>query len=320
MRAMLVALLATLVASPAAANETVKMGELPAISTVGIYVAIDRGFFEEKGITVDLQRFASGGKMIAPLATGEIDVATGAPSAGLFNAIAGGMDFKIVADKGEQRPAASFCPVVIRKDLVDSGRVKTLADLKGLKISTGAKGITMDYDLAKMLEHVGLKYDDVDMVQLSYPESVKALAAKAIDGMIGPEPWGVLAEEKGAGKRMFLTEQVPSIASLQIAVVMYSGKFIKERPQVARDFMQAYVKGVRYYRERGLKDAEIAGILSKHTGVSVQTIKATIPFYIDPDARPRVKDLEAFQEWFHKMGWTKTMVPIDKAVDLSFLK
>ncbi len=320
MRPMLVALLVALVVSPAAANETVKMGELPAISTVGIYVAIDKGFFEEKGITVDLQRFASGGKMIAPLATGEIDVATGAPSAGLFNAIAGGMDFKIVADKGEQRPGASFCPVVIRKDLVDSGRVKTLADLKGLKISTGAKGITMDYDLAKMLEHVGLKYGDVEMVQLSYPESVKALASKAIDGMIGPEPWGVLAEEKGAGKRMFLTEEVPSIASLQIAVVMYSGKFIKERPKVARDFMQAYVKGVRYYRERGLKDAEIAGILSKHTGVPVQTIQATIPFYIDPDARPRVKDLEAFQEWFHTMGWAKAMVPIDKAVDLSFLK
>jgi len=32
---------------------------------------------------------------------------------------------------------------------------------------------------------------------------------------------------------------------------MYSGKFIKERPKVARDFMQAYVKGVKYFHQLG---------------------------------------------------------------------
>ncbi len=319
-RIAVVVALALALVSPATAAETVKVGDLTAISTVGIYLAIEKGFFDEQGITVDLERFASGGKMIAPLATGQLDVATGAPSAGLFNAIASGMDFKIVADKGQQRPGASFCPVVVRKDLIDSGRVKTLADLKGLKISTGAKGITMDFDLAKMLEHVGLKYDDVEMVQLGYPESVKALAGKAIDAMIGPEPWGVRAEEQKVGKRMFLTEQVPSIATFQIAVVMYSGKFIRERPKVARAFMQAYQKGVRYYLERGLKNDEIAAVVAKHTGVPVQTIKDTIPFYIDPGAKPRVKDLETFQEWFGKMGWIKKPVPIDKVVDLSFLE
>jgi NitT/TauT family transport system substrate-binding protein len=44
----------------------------------------------------------------------------------------------------------------VRKDLVDSGKVKTLKDLKGLKIANGAKGIILDYTLAKMLEHGGL--------------------------------------------------------------------------------------------------------------------------------------------------------------------
>ena len=34
-----------------------------------------------------------------------------------------------------------------------------------------------------------------------------------------------------------LSEQVPSIATFQIGVIMYAGKFIKERPKVARDFI-----------------------------------------------------------------------------------
>jgi len=316
----LAAILFLALASPALAEETVQMGDLPAISTAGIYIAIEKGFFQEKGIAVEVEQFASAGKMIAPLATGQLDVAIGSPSAGLYNAIAAGMDFKIVADKGQQRPGYSFTPVIVRKDLVDSGRVKSLKDLKGMKVAIGAKGINFDYFLAKMLEHAGLSYDAVEVTYLAYPETIKALAGKAIDAVMAPEPWGVRAEEQKVGVRLLLTEQVPAISTFQVAVIMYAGKFMKERPKVARDFLQAYVKAVRYYHARGLKDAEIAAIVSGHTKVPVETIKASIPFYIDPGARPRVGDLGTFQEWFHQMGWVKEPVPIERVVDLSFLE
>jgi NitT/TauT family transport system substrate-binding protein len=310
----------TALVSPVLAAETVHMGDLPAISNAGLYIAIEKGFFKEKGITVESEKFASGGKMIAPLATGQLDVAIGSPSAGLYNAVASGTDFKIVADKGQSRPGYSFTPLIVRKDLVESGKVKTVRDLKGLKVANGAKGINLDYFLAKMLEHAGLSYDAVEVTNLAYPDAIKALATKAIDAAIAPEPWGVRAEEQKVGTRLFLTEQTPSIATFQVAVIMYAGKFIKERPKVARDFMQAYVKGVRYYGERSLRDHEVAGIVAKHTGVPAETIRNTIPFYIDPGAKPRVQDLAAFQDFFHQMGWTKTKVPIERIVDLSFLE
>ena len=305
---------------PAAAAETVKVGDLPVISNAGMYIAIEKGFFQDKGITVDTERFASGAKMVAPLATGQLDVATGTPSAGLYNAIASGMDFKIVADKGQARPGFSFDPLIVRKDLVDSGKVKSLKDLKGMKIASGAKGINLDYLLAKMLEHGGVPFDAVDVVYLAYPDAIKALASKAVDAAIAPEPWGVRAEEEKVGVRLFLTEQVPAVSTFQIAVIMYSGKFIKERPKVARDFLHAYVQGVKYYNARGLKDPEIGAILSKHTKVPPATIGATIPFYIDPGARPRVQDLVVLQDWFHAMGWVKNKVPMERVVDLSFLE
>jgi NitT/TauT family transport system substrate-binding protein len=314
------ALVLVALAGPAHAAETVKMGDLPAISNAGLYVAMDKGYFQEKGIVVDTEKFASGGKMIAPLATGQIDVAIGSPSAGLYNSIASGVDFRIVADKGQARPGHSFSNVIVRKDLLDSGRVKTVKDLKGLKVASGAKGIVLDYFLAKMLESEGLTYDQVEMVYLAYPEAVKALATKAVDALIAPEPWGVRAEQQKVGVRTFLPEQFPAISTFQIAVIMYSGKFIKERPKVARDFLQAYAKGVRYYNDHGPKNAEIAAILAKHTQVPADVIKATIPFYIDPAIRPRVPDLATLQDFFVKMGWVKQAVPMDRVVDLSFLE
>jgi NitT/TauT family transport system substrate-binding protein len=248
-------------------------------------------------------------------------VSVGSPSAGLFNAIASGMDFKIVADKGQVRPGYNFTPLIVRKDLVDSGKVKTLKDLKGLKVANGAKGINFDFFLAKMMEHVGLTYDVLDVVYMSYPDGVKALASKAVDAAFAPEPWGARAEQEKVGTRLFLTEQVPALATFQVAVIMYSGKFMKERPKVARAFMQGYVQGLKLYNQRGgLKDPEVAAILAKHLKLPVETIQATLPVYLDPSGKPRVQDLAAFQDWFHQMGWVKEKVPMDRVVDLSFLE
>ena len=307
-------------AMPALAAEVVRMGDLPAITNAGLYIAIEKGYFQARGIVVETERFASAGKMVAPLATGQLDVAVGAPSAGLYNAIAGGMDFRVVADKGQLRPGGSFVPVIVRKDLVDSGRVKSVKDLKGLRVANGAKGIALDYLLAKMLEQGGLGFDAVEVVYLSYPDGIKALASKAVDAAIAPEPWGVQAEQQKVGVRLFLTEQTPAVATFQVGLIMYAGKFIKDRPKVARDFLQAYVQGIKYYTQRGLKDPEVAGILSKHTRVPIETIQATIPFYVDPGARPRVQDLAVLQDWFHQMGWVKEKVPMERVVDLSFLE
>ena len=101
---------------------------------------------------------------------------------------------------------------------------------------------------------------------------------------------------------------------------MYGGKFMKERPKVARDFLHAYVQGVKQYNAHGLKDLEIAGFISKHIKVPSDTVRGTIPFYVDPGARPRVQDLAAMQDWFHTMGWVKEKVPMERVVDLSFLE
>lgn len=301
------------------AEEVVRIGDLPQLSTAALYVAIDKGYFAERGIKLDVQNFASAGKMTPALATGELDVATGAPSAGLFNAIASGQPIKIVADKGQVRPGHSGTLLVIRKDLIESGQVKSLKDLKGRTISTGAKAITMEYFLAKMLEDAGVPYDAVNVTYLSYPDGVKALAGKAIDGFWGPEPWGARAEEQKVGVRFALPEQVKSTATFQVGVVIFAGKFIKERTKVARDFLAAYVKGAKYYNDKGPKDPEILTILSKHTKVPVETIKAAHPFWIAPDGRPRGEDMLALQDFMLSQGWIKAKVSLDKLLDLSLL-
>ena len=322
LRYRLASALALVLASPAAglAADIVRLGDLPSIANAGIYIAIEKGYFRERGLSVEVQRFPSARKAIAPLATGRLDVSVGVPSAELFNSIAGGMDVKIVADKGQVRPGYDFTPLIVRKDLVDSGRVKHLRDLKGMKIACATKGTPLDFFLARTMEHAGLDYDAVAVVNTSHADAVKALASKAVDAAFAPEPWGAQAEQQHIGVRYFLTEQVPSIAIFQVAVVLYGGQFIKERPTVGRAFLKAYVQGVKVYNDRGLKDPEVASILSRHLKLPVETIQAAYPVYLEPSGKPRVKDVAAFQHWFHQMGWVRENLPMSRVVDLSLLE
>ena len=68
-------------------------------------------------------------RRLVGIGTGQIDVGAGSPSAGLYNAIARGLKIKIVADKAYSPAGYGATKLVIRKDHVDSGRFKSLADL-----------------------------------------------------------------------------------------------------------------------------------------------------------------------------------------------
>lgn len=300
--------------------EKVKMGSIPLISFAANFVAEAKGFNKEQGIEVELINFASAGKMMAPLATGEIEVAGGSPSAGLFNAIYEGADYKVVADKGQATRGHGFSLLVVRKDLVDSGAVKSVKDLKGKKVVFFAKGIVHDFTFGAMAEEVGLTLKDFDITYLEAPKQLLAFENKSIDAAMSVEPWRANAEAKGLAVKFKTPDEVKGLGDVQIAVIMYSGKFIRERRQVAQKYMNAYIKATKYYNERGPQNPEILAMLEKYTRVPAQTIKASIPFYLDNDGKPSVKSISEQQDFFYKNGYIKAKVPMEKVVDLSFLK
>lgn len=301
-------------------SQTVRVGYIPLISFAPVFIAIEKGDFARQGLKVDLINFDSGAKMVPALATGEIDVASGTSSAGLFNSIAEGMNFKIVADKGQDLSGYEYTALVVRKDHLDSGRYKDFKDLAGMKIAVlPGKGVITEYKLFKILEFAGVPAEKVETVDLAPPNQVKALASKAVDAIVTAEPWGTVAVKEGVGK-IIPAVHVPALQSLQVGMIMYSGNFMKERLQGARGFMTAYLSGVRFYNQKGLKDDEIANILFKYTKVRPELIKASIPFYISNSGSMDMESISAQQDWYFKKGYIKKKIPVDRVVDLQFLR
>src|ERR1700740_2045747 len=138
------------------------VGLADASSDVVFFIADQKGYFRAEGIDAKFVPFDSGAKMVAPLGAGQLEVAGGSPSAGLYNAVTRGIGIKIVADKGSTPPGYGYQPLLVRADLVKSGRYKTLADLKGMKIAGSATGSASTSTMNEALKKAGLKPNDVE--------------------------------------------------------------------------------------------------------------------------------------------------------------
>jgi NitT/TauT family transport system substrate-binding protein len=314
-----VTLLLLLPSTVRAQSDTVKLGDLAAISNAAVYIAIEKGFFKEQGVNTEITNFDSAAKMVPALVTGELEVSVGSASAGLFNAVAEKAPFRIVADKGQAREGYGFSLLAVRKDLVDSGQVKTFKDLKGKKIALLAKGNIQHYLVGKMAEEVGLTINDVELTFLGAPNQVTAFETKAIDAAYAVEPWVARFTERGVAVKFRTPDQVKGLGPVQVGVIIYSGKFINERKVVAQRWMNGYLKAAELFHKNGVKDPSIAAILEKYTKVPAKVIQGAIPPYQDPSGKPLRENLADQAQWFANNGMQQK-ISIDSALDLSFLK
>ena len=314
-----------LAAQPAAGQTTVRVGIVNASSDVAFFIADHKGYFRQEGILVTFTALDSAAKMIAPLGVGRLEVGGGSPSAGLYNAVARGIPITIVADKGSTPPGYGFQPLLVRKDLVDSGRYKSLKDLKGMKIAGSAPGSASTSTLNEALKKGGLKYADVERVFMGFPQHILALQNKAVDAAMTTEPSATRAVQSGAAVRVMGDDEI--YPGHQLAVVLYGGGFAKSRPEIARRFMRAYLKGVRDYNDAleagrlaGPNAGEVIAILTRSTAIKDPGVFRAIHAQgCNPDGRVNEPSLRNDLEFFKSEKLIEGSVSITQVIDHSFV-
>jgi NitT/TauT family transport system substrate-binding protein len=320
---LLVVALAIGASMPAAVAQTaVNVGITDTSSDVGFFIADKKGYFRDEGLSTTMTPFASAAKMIAPLGINELDVGGGTVAAGLYNAVERGINIKIVADKASVADGYEYSTLLIRKDLVDSGRYKSLADLKGLTIATASQGAGSESSLNEALKKGGLKFADVNVVYMGFPEMFPAMKNKGIDGGVVNEPTVTRAIKEGFAVRASKDTIYPG---QQTAVVLFSDAFIKKR-DVAQKFMNAYIRALRDYND-ALKDGRLAGhgadeiiaILNEYTNVKDPAIyRAMTPFAANPDGGVNKATMQNDYDFFKERGLIKGQVTVDQVIDNSF--
>jgi NitT/TauT family transport system substrate-binding protein len=290
-------------AETAQALEKVKIAYIGGTADIGFYIADAHGFLRDEGIEAEFIRFDSSARMVAPIATGEIDVGSGAVSAGLYNAFERGITMKAVADKSGSAGSLSYQALVIRKALWDSGEVRGLNDLKHRKVASTSQGNNEGAILSEALRSVGMGPGDVERVYLSMPAQVTAFANGAIDASFLAEPFLTAVLNQGTAVRMLPVTAIrdPSVTG----IVIYSDNLIRNRPQVAKKVMKSYIRGIRVYLDAIERDRlagpgaeDVVEILSRYSTISDKALlRSIIPHAVDPDGRLPMGSLK--KDWDH---------------------
>jgi NitT/TauT family transport system substrate-binding protein len=310
--------------APARAQE-LTIGTIGAASDAPLFIADGMGYYAEQGLKVKFIRFDSAAKMIPSLSSGDVDVGSGATSAGLYNAIKRGIGIRIVADKARNAPGYGFQAIMVRTDLMDSGRVKSLKDFKGLKVAMSANGNSENALMNYALVQNGLSYGDIDPVFLGFPEHIPAFTNKGIDASLTVEPTVSKLLQLGVAKKLIGADEV--FPDYQTAVIFYSPKFMQAQGDNARKFMIALVKAMRFYND-SLKGGHIAGpnadqvikILTEYSFIKDAAVhRAIISQAVDPNGQLNMPSLQMAWQFFVDTKQIDGSVKVDDAVDLSYV-
>ncbi len=224
----------------AQAADKVKVGVFPVTSALPYFVALERGYFKDVDIEPEMVRLIGGPALVSAMITNDIDVAANLVTIEGMNANLkkpGLVNYISINSQNKQYKMETF---VVRKGF----NAAKISDLKGAKIMSapGPANIVM---AKAILAANGLKEGDYQLDQLAMPQHVSAMQAGTYDAGYTLEPAVTLMENQGSAKALETGVIATYIlgkddADAWVAGTALTGKFIEDRPDVAKRFSEAW--------------------------------------------------------------------------------
>lgn len=269
-----------------------------------IYVAIDKGFFKEKGIDLELQVPANPDDPLKLVAARKVDLAVT-------------YEPQIIIARSRDLPTTSVGllvshPLSAIMYLSESG-IKSAKDLKGKKIGYSISGFE-EALIHAVTSHAGLSPNDYEKVNVNF-NIVPSLLSKKVDAVAGAyrNYEKIQMELQGKKVGLILPEEngVPDYYELVIVANM---RTIKLKRKLIKSFGEALEKGILYTTDHPQEAFEIFTKANPdlNNELNRKALFATLPYF----ARSQVQDSTIwgnFQDFLLKEG------VIDKKSDVNLL-
>jgi NitT/TauT family transport system substrate-binding protein len=302
----LTVLLAACAQAPAE-TPTLKIGLLPVLEALPIYVADAQGYFKSEGITVEYVPAASAAERDQLMQAGQIDgMINDLISTVLYNKET--QKIAVVRFARTATPDSAQYSVLAAKG---SGITKA-SDLKGVEVAI-SEGTVIAYVTDRLLQLEGLQPADIKTTNVvKIADRMQLLNQGNLKAATMPDPYSSLALQNGA------TVVVDDRAHNELgnSVLSFSTATLKAKPNTVKKFLAALEKAVNdvnanpdqyanVLTDKKLIPAPLAGKykLPKFPAASVPT-------------EAQFKDVE---DWMTGKNLLKTNVPYTQLVDASYL-
>ena len=269
---------------------TIKLNEVVrSIFYAPQYVAINKGFFKDQGIEIELTTGQGADKTMTALLSGQADIGFAGPEAAIYVLNQGKEDYAVVFAQLTQRDG-SF--LVGRADDPNFKWENT----KGKVIIGGRPGGVPEMTLEYLLKQHGvIPGKDVEVItNLQFTATAGAFASGTGDYVALFEPTASSLEKAGTGK---IVASVGEDSGLIPYTAYFTTKsYMEKNPKIVQDFTDAVYKGQRWVKEHSAE--EIA--------------KEVMPFFPDADEKLLVTVINRYKE----IGaWSETPVMTEESLN-----
>jgi NitT/TauT family transport system substrate-binding protein len=252
-------------------KEEIRIGYLQLVPSLPIFVAIEKGYFEEEGLAVTATTFQTSNQIAEALINNQIDFG-GSISPSVVFAIEGKApnSMKIISDNtvSVQKPFTAL--------VVSSSSSLGLNDLSEHRRVANFPGSTSV--LLSKLAFKKLFGEDFNAEYVQLPPNLwfDSLAHKDVDFLVSYEPFTTLGLEKGLIKVVYpaLVEQ-NVLNPMPGAVNIVSEKLVSENPQSVEKINRAIQKAIIFIKDN---ESESRKIAAKYIPITESVaMKMTLP-------------------------------------------
>ena len=313
------AFVAIIAGESAAESRSLRVGHFPNVTHGQALLAKATGSYEEDlGEKIEWVQFNAGPSAIEALFSNEIDATYIGPTPAVNGYLKSKGAALVIVAGGAQGGAG----LVVR---ADSG-ISSPKDLAGKQITTPQLGNTQDIAARHFLKGAGIslreKGGETALLPLANADSLSMFQRKLIDAAWTVEPWVSRLEVEGGGKLLVDEKDLWPGGKYPTTVLVFSKKFLKERPEIAEKLVAAHIKATDRLNGDRVKTGELINEeLKRETGKALSAeVLARSLSRVTFDITPLKKSLAANLAAAQDVGFAPADASIEGIWDLTVLQ
>jgi NitT/TauT family transport system substrate-binding protein len=218
------------------------VGVVPSSNVAPLYLGVKQGFFEKRGLMLDLQPAQGFAANVASVSNGETDIGFGT-TVPIVGAIANGVPIKLIAHsdvlgdgEGEDNSGLFVPP---------GSNIKGVGDLEGKTVAVNALSNVFDVAVKAAMLKAGADPSKVKFLEVALPDMVAALDTGRVDAAAMGEPFVTLSRAAGNTQILKLYTTGFQVGS-PIASYFVSTQWAEKNKDVLKDFVAGLEESSKY--------------------------------------------------------------------------
>jgi NitT/TauT family transport system substrate-binding protein len=221
-----------------------RVGETAGIPTAFLQFGVDKGFFSEKGLEVEVLPVQGAAPIITAVVSGDYQMG-GSDTVTFAQGVARGLPLTMITPgtSVSDEPRDDFSDVLVAKD----SKIREPEDLDGTRMAVNILGNITEVSVKGALERAGVNPDSVRYAEVPFPDMAAAVSRGDVDSAMVIEPFRTIG--RSAGLRSVLRPFSGFEPGLQIGSVITTRAYAERNPEVVRAFQEAHARTARFIAE-----------------------------------------------------------------------